>query len=119
MGQDVDVVLGLGLNLRSVPPGLEKEAVALSEYGLAPTPVEFAKLFLEILREELEVESFAELRERWERAARLAETTLEVLGEGGGEARGLELLETGELMVRMQDGSERKLASEDVSLRIR
>lgn len=114
--EGAEVVVGVGLNLRNAPEGMP--ATALAEFVTAPSPEEFAALFLAELEQIFtsEAADFPWVRRHWESLARLSENLLYVVGEGLGVTP-LALLETGELLVREKDGRERKLSSEDVSLR--
>lgn len=114
----VDLVLGLGLNLREAPPGLPAVALASMAIAPVPEPVDFAEGFLEAFGRRLRgTADFPMLREAWERAARLEGTQVEVVGEPG-FYRCRRLLESGELEVVDAAGHERRLASEEVSLRL-
>jgi biotin-(acetyl-CoA carboxylase) ligase len=112
-----EVVLGIGLNLRETPPDLKASTIALTEFGEPPAAEAFAELLLRELEGIFaEAHDFSWIRKHWEAAARLSEGRLFVLGESG-SVEPLELLPTGELLVRNPDGSQRKLSSETVSLR--
>jgi len=116
-GQPADVVVGIGVNLAHAPTGLPVPAVAVSEYAEPPKPEEFAREFLDTLSLLFdEYRDFSLLRADWEEAARLGEGTLLVVGETE-PVRAEALLPSGELLVRSVSGVERKLASEEVSLR--
>lgn len=112
-----EVVVGVGVNLAQVPPGMENEAIALAVYGEAPAPEAFARKFLGELEKILATaKDFSAIRDAWESAARLSAGPVYVVGERDAlQARAL--LPTGELLVEEADGRERKLSSEDVSLR--
>jgi len=115
--EGAEVVVGVGLNLRHAPEGMP--AASLAEFTAAPSPEEFAALFLAELEKIFvtgEAVNFPWVRRHWESLARLSENLLYVVGEDL-SVTPLALLETGELLVREKDGSERKLSSEDVSLR--
>ncbi len=117
MGDASDLVLGIGLNLASAPPG--EEAVALEELVPAPKAVDFATAYLPALASTLtQHDDFLALRTAWEEAARLEGTSLEILDENV-LVSPLALLPTGELEVQMENGETRALASETVSLRLR
>ncbi len=111
-----EVVVGVGLNLARPPVGIDQEATALSSAGSAPAPEEFARIFLAELRDALAEKDPARLCGHWERVARLSESELFILGEER-SVRPRSLLPTGELLVEEQNGNERKLASEEVSIR--
>jgi BirA family biotin operon repressor/biotin-[acetyl-CoA-carboxylase] ligase len=113
-GEDVDLVLGMGVNLRAVPP--ELDSCAVSDWAPAPGPEEFAKVLLGRLKEKLANAGFASLKAEWEKHARIAGAKLTILGEEG-EFEGVGLLPTGELEVRDGAGNLRRLSSETVSLR--
>lgn len=117
-GPQVDLVVGIGLNLAQVPEELAGEAIALSAVVRnPPKPQEFAlALLAELERLENEIEGFTDLRRLWERAAHLDAIELTIVGEEG-KWRPLQLLESGELLVE-QGGVKRSLASEEVSVRI-
>jgi len=112
-----EVVLGIGLNLAKAPEGLE--AIAISHYGQLPDPEFFATTLLrELERVFGEAVDCAWVRAQWERAARLQEDMVYVLGEESAQPLiPLALLCTGELLVRCAKGLERRLSSEEVSLR--
>lgn len=112
-GEGADVVLGLGVNLQSAPPGLGAACVA--DYGSAPAPTVFAGLLLTALEARLAEKDFVTA---WEERARLPEVELTVVGEAG-VYRGRRLLPTGELEVEDEAGALRVLSSEAVSIRIR
>jgi BirA family transcriptional regulator, biotin operon repressor / biotin---[acetyl-CoA-carboxylase] ligase len=115
--QGTEVVLGIGLNLKQVPQDLAETTIALASYGEPPQPEAFAELFLrELERIFSEARDFAWLKPRWEAAARLREGRLHILGEPG-SVEPLALLPSGELLVRTEVGAERRLSSEEVSLR--
>jgi BirA family transcriptional regulator, biotin operon repressor / biotin---[acetyl-CoA-carboxylase] ligase len=115
-GEHTDVVLGVGVNLAEAPPGLD--AIALSEVMDPPRAEEFAADFLRALHARLHsVEDFSALRASWEKAARLREVQLRVVGREG-IFRGVQLLPTGELEVQDEGGALAVLASEEVSLRL-
>lgn len=111
-GEDVDLVLGIGVNLKEAPPGMD--ACALSEWVAAPTPEKFAKALL--ARLEGVPEDFSSLVAAWEKHARVRGASLTVVGEVG-EFEGVGLLPTGELEVKDSAGGLRRLSSETVSLR--
>jgi BirA family transcriptional regulator, biotin operon repressor / biotin---[acetyl-CoA-carboxylase] ligase len=114
-GEGVEVVVGVGLNLAHAPPDLP--AIALSAVTSPPAPESFARAFLAQLEKIFrEASNFAWIREEWEKAARLDKDPLYVMGESE-PVTPLALLPTGELLVRNRVGTERKLASEEVSLR--
>jgi BirA family biotin operon repressor/biotin-[acetyl-CoA-carboxylase] ligase len=115
VGAVTDIVLGIGLNLATAPEGMH--AIALAERAAAPDPVDFARAFLREIELDLRELDFPALRERWEREARLADTELEIVGSGE-RVRPLALLATGELEVRALSGESRRLAAEEVSLRL-
>lgn len=113
-----EVVVGIGINLAEAPTGLDQATTSLKEYGEAPSPETFAKLMLHELEKIFaEFSGFPPLREEWESAARLQESKMVLVGEGS-LLQPMELLSTGELLVRDENGEERKLASEEVSLRL-
>ena len=115
-GDHTDVVLGVGVNLAAAPPGLD--AIALSAVMPPPGPADFGLEFLGALHARLiSVEDFSALRADWERAARLSEVELRVVGREG-VFQGTQLLPTGELEVRDSAGNLSVLASEEVSLRL-
>jgi BirA family biotin operon repressor/biotin-[acetyl-CoA-carboxylase] ligase len=117
-GQKAEVVVGIGVNLAHAPEGLPVPAVALSAYTAPPAPEAFAREFLATLEQVFdEYRDFSLLKADWEEAARLGEGKLYVVGEDQ-PYRGEALLPTGELLVRTEGGAERKLASEEVSLRL-
>jgi BirA family biotin operon repressor/biotin-[acetyl-CoA-carboxylase] ligase len=117
-GAQAEVVIGIGVNLARAPEGLEMPAVALSAYCQPRAPEEFARLFLQALEHVFdEYRTFDHLRADWEEAARLGEGRLTIVGESE-PVRAEALLPTGELLVRYEDGRERKLASEEVSIRM-
>jgi BirA family biotin operon repressor/biotin-[acetyl-CoA-carboxylase] ligase len=110
-----EVVLGIGLNLREAP--LPAESIALSELGHAPGPEIFARAFLHSLENTLvNARDFGWVRQEWERGARLSGSELFVVGETE-PVEPLELLPSGELLVKMKDGTARKLSSEETSIR--
>jgi BirA family biotin operon repressor/biotin-[acetyl-CoA-carboxylase] ligase len=116
--QHTDIVVGIGLNLREAPPGLERESVALGNFIPALGPAAFARSLLQQLERCLnEIRSFEDLKNQWEKAARLTDTEIRVVGEED-FLRPLALLRTGELEVEGKAGR-RRLASEDVSIRLR
>ena len=93
-------------------------AIALAEVFSPCDPVAVAQQFLSKFTRRLKTTTnFSLLRSDWEKAAALAETKLEIVGEKG-EFRGLCLLATGELEVMGEDGKKRTLSSEVVSMRI-
>ncbi|HEY8280077.1 MAG TPA: biotin--[acetyl-CoA-carboxylase] ligase [Bdellovibrionota bacterium] len=113
-GSGAEVVVGMGMNLKSAPPDLD--AIALAKYGNCPEPEEFAHSLLAGLEEAFRLaKDFPWLKGAWEKAARLQETRLTVVGEND-SVRPLELLPTGELLVE-KNGKQRSLSSEEVSLR--
>lgn len=113
----VEVVLGLGLNLAHSPPDMP-EATALAAAGLIPPePEAFAHSFLRRFEAALvQAVDYAWIRREWEREAYLGDDPLYVVGEPD-PVTPLALLETGELLVREKSGTERKLSSEEVSIR--
>ena len=112
-----DVVLGIGVNLRHAPAGMESTATSLAEHGVNTDPESFALGFLPRFERVLdEAVSFDWLKERWEEKARLHEGALYVLGENA-PVHPVALLQSGELLVENEDGSSRTLSSEEVSLR--
>lgn len=114
-GAGAEVVVGVGLNLSEAP--LAGESIALSALGQGPAPEVFARAFLGRLEQVFrEAVDFAWLRKAWEDRARLADSELHVVGEAE-RLQPLALLPSGELLVRRADGEQRKLASEDVSVR--
>lgn len=116
-GEGAEVVMGVGLNLAHAPPGMEQEATALANWIKSPEPEIFAYAFLRKLEAVLvEAVDFAWVRTQWERGAGLSEDLLFVVGEPDPVVP-LALLPTGELLVREKSGHERKLSSEDVSIR--
>jgi BirA family biotin operon repressor/biotin-[acetyl-CoA-carboxylase] ligase len=115
-GSSTDLVVGIGINLAQAPAGFEATAVA--EFTTAPSPAAFARVLLNELKALMvEIKDFETLKMLWEKAARLSETTLTILGEAG-EWQALELLSSGELAVINASGARRKLASETVSVRL-
>lgn len=115
--QGTEVVIGIGLNLAHVPAGMEKEAAAVAEWIKPPEPEIFAYAFLRKLESVLvEAQDFQWVRTHWEQGARLSEDPLFVVGEAD-PVTPLALLPTGELLVREKNGKERRLSSEDTSLR--
>ena len=111
-GEEVDLVLGMGVNLRQAPPGMD--ACSLSDWAAAPSPEEFARVLL--ARLEAMPGDFTWIGPAWEKHARVRGASLTVLGEAG-EFEGVGLLPTGELEVRDGAGGLRRLSSETVSLR--
>lgn len=111
-GNEVDLVLGLGVNLRSAPPGME--ACAVSEWAAPPLPEEFARVLL--ARLEAAPSEFGRIEPAWEKHARVRGAKLTILGESG-DFEGVALLPTGELEVKDSAGNLRRLSSETVSLR--
>lgn len=111
-GADVDLVLGIGVNLKAAPPGMD--ACAVSDWMPPPSPEEFARVLLSRL--ESVPGDFSSLGPAWERYARVKGASLTVVGEEG-ELKGVGLLSTGELEVRDGSGNLRRLSSEAVSLR--
>jgi BirA family biotin operon repressor/biotin-[acetyl-CoA-carboxylase] ligase len=111
-GDDVDLVLGMGVNLKEAPP--EMEACALSDWISPPSPEKFARALLDRLASA--PEDFNSLKREWEKHARIQGAQLTVVGESG-EFEGVGLLPTGELEVKDPSGQSRKLSSETVSLR--
>ncbi len=112
-----EVVLGIGLNIAGVPPGLDQEAIALASAGKAPEPEIFARALLARLEEIFsEGADVRRLQKSWEAAARFGDGPLYVVGEAAA-VYPLELLPTGELLVRGEHGLLRKLCSEEVSIR--
>ncbi len=117
--EGAEVVVGIGLNLAEVPSDLAREAIAISAVAKAPEPEIFAHAFLRKLEAVLvEASDYAWVKKEWEKAARLSEDQLYVVGEES-SVTPLALLNTGELLVRDSSGLERKLSSEDVSLRFK
>lgn len=115
--EGVEVVIGIGLNLAQAPAALSGEAIALKEVAHAPEAEIFAYAFLRKLEAVLvEARDYDWVRREWEKLARLSESPLFVVGEEQ-SVTPLALLPTGELLVREKNGNERKLSSEDVSLR--
>ena len=113
----VDVVLGIGLNLKQAPPG--EDAISMSEVAKPFAPEALAKEFLARLTLRLgSFQEFEPLRIEWESAALLEDCPLSILGEPG-DYWGSRLLPSGELEVRDSAGKVRSLASETVSLRFR
>ncbi len=115
--QGSDVVLGIGLNLREAPL---PEAIALSSLcpdpAKLPTPEAFAGIYLRELEAAFRAAAdFSWIKQEWEAGARL-EQLLYVVGEKEAVAP-LRLLPSGELLVRDAHGQERKLASEETSVR--
>lgn len=112
-GKGSEVVVGVGVNLRTAPEGLETPAVALGAYVDAPSPADFAVDFLTRLEGVFSrAREFEQVKDEWEKAARLQEGELYVVGERD-PVRANALRSTGEL--ELVGG--RKLASEEVSLR--
>lgn len=111
-GEEVDLVLGMGVNLKAAPP--EMDACALSDWAPPPSPEEFARALLSRL--ETIPGDFPSLGLAWEKHARVRGAKLTVVGEAG-EFEGVGLLPTGELEVRDSSGNLRRLSSETVSLR--
>lgn len=118
-GNSVDLVLGLGVNLREAPPPELASVPATSLAAVTdevPEPELFAHAFLDQWEKELRVAHFELLKEKWEKAARLQGTRLRVTGENE-SVTAVALLPSGELEVVTGSGARRTLASEDVSLR--
>lgn len=116
-GAEVDLVVGLGLNLAASPEGLNPPATSLAAAGISLSPEEFAQSFLlELTRLASELTDFEAMRAQWERAAKLAASELEILGEEG-IWRPKQLLPSGELAVE-SSGRQRILAAETVSVRL-
>jgi BirA family biotin operon repressor/biotin-[acetyl-CoA-carboxylase] ligase len=110
-----DVVLGLGVNLKFAPATVP--ATSLADYGPAPDPEGFALGFLLRFEKALAAElDFPALKAEWERRAKLSSGPLFVVGESA-PVTPIGLLETGELLVAGANGQERRLSSEEVSLR--
>jgi BirA family biotin operon repressor/biotin-[acetyl-CoA-carboxylase] ligase len=115
-GEGVDLVLGIGVNLKAAPD--LSEATFLGEFAeIIPGPEEFARAFLIILEQVLEdISDFPALKTRWENAARIQGAKLRILQEEKiVTAKGI--LPSGELLVIEDSGAERALASEEISLR--
>lgn len=112
-GDEVDLVLGMGVNLQAAPPDLD--ACAMSDWVSPPSPEEFAQVLLERLAANMSGD-FSTLGPLWEKHARVRGALLTVVGESG-EFEGVGLLPTGELEVKDSNGGLRKLSSETVSLR--
>lgn len=115
-GDELDLVLGIGLNLAAAPPD-NPEATCLADHAEEiPGPEEFARAFLEVWRDVFEdLTDFSSLKTRWENGARIHGARLRILGEEKlVTAKGI--LPGGELLV-LDGGKERVLASEEVSLR--
>lgn len=109
-----EVVLGIGLNLNEAPV---PQAIAISELGHAPDPEIFARAFLGNFEKTLVLaRDFAWVRQEWERGARLEGSELLVVGEQE-PVEPQELLPTGELLVKTKQGLERRLSSEETSVR--
>ena len=118
-GRGSDVVVGVGLNLAWHPEGLDPPATSLVSYGVSLAPVMVASVFLQNLSQSFQgFDNFNELKKEWETCAHLGEHDLFVMGEAE-PVFPLGLLPSGELLVRTQNKEERRLSSEEVSLRFR
>lgn len=117
-GDGLDLVLGIGVNLKTAPPpeSARVPAVSLAEFAPAPTPERITRELLRVWERLLVgLRDFPSLKERWEAAALLPGSEFRVVGEEG-TYRALGILPTGELEARDEAGGQRVFASEEVSL---
>lgn len=115
-GTSIDLVLGIGANLSSVPPESSVPAISLAEFGKKIGPVDFANDFL--MQFELvlaRLKDFSALNESWEKYAKIQGAKIQIVGEEM-EYEGVGIVETGELQV-IRDGKMRLLSSEEISVR--
>ena len=115
------IVVGVGLNLVSAPPGLGRDATNLAAHGLALSP-DRALCFLAgamdaWLKTWNEGEGFDRVREAWlERAGPLGEPLTVNTGASPVEGRFAGLDGEGALLLALEDGSERRFTYGDVTL---
>jgi BirA family biotin operon repressor/biotin-[acetyl-CoA-carboxylase] ligase len=120
-GEDRFAVIGIGLNLASAPPGLEKSATFLAAHGLTLSPVEtlcFLAQTMDLwLKTWNEGDGFAGVRAGWlERAGAIGEPLTVHAVEGPVEGRFAGLDEEGALVIAGPDGSIRRFSYGDVTL---
>ena len=119
--EGIAAVIGIGLNLASVPTELQRTATYLAAHGLTLSPREALCLLAQEMDAWLktwdEGAGFAAVREAWlERAGPVGEP-LSVLGnEGPIEGRFVGLDTEGALIITDKDGRERRFTYGDVTL---
>ncbi len=116
-------VIGVGLNLASVPQGLDRPATSLSaqypSIQSAPSPLEMLAFLAEAMHDwQLRWEQgFAPVRAAWlERAGRLGERLSVNAGAGPVEGAFAGLDDGGALLLRLASGETRRFTFGDVSL---
>ncbi len=117
------VVVGTGLNVRrnSYPPELADKAGALEEFAAPPLRRDVLTHYLRALEDTidlLEKDGFAGIQAEYRRYSCTLGSAVRVIGTDS-EFTGVaeELDETGALLVRMEDGTLRRVLSGDVSVR--
>lgn len=115
-GPFIDLVLGIGANLNSVPLESSVPAISLAEFGKKIGPVDFANDFLKQFELVLaRLDDFNAIKESWERLAKIQGAKIQIVGEEL-EYEGVGIVESGELQV-IRDGKMRLLSSEEISVR--
>ncbi|MEP3051676.1 MAG: biotin--[acetyl-CoA-carboxylase] ligase [Erythrobacter sp.] len=114
-----DVIVGIGVNLAVAPELDDRETIALSQIGPAPTRSAFAERLAECLANELinwRDRGEAPMRDRWLALAHPTGTHLTVHDVDGSKVEGLfEGLEPGgALLLRLADGESRAIHAGDV-----
>jgi BirA family biotin operon repressor/biotin-[acetyl-CoA-carboxylase] ligase len=115
------VIVGIGVNLAAAPRIEERETVALSALGPAPTRDDFAAALARAFDRELErwrSNGAEPLLRRWQAVAHSQGTTLSVHEPGGATVKGVYcgLSSDGSLLLRLEDGTTRPIHAGDVSL---
>jgi BirA family biotin operon repressor/biotin-[acetyl-CoA-carboxylase] ligase len=115
------VIVGIGVNLAAAPRIEERETVALSALGPAPTRDDFAVALARAFDRELErwrSHGAEPLLRRWQAVAHGLGTTLSVHEPGGATVKGVYcgLSSDGSLLLRLEDGTTRPIHAGDVSL---
>jgi len=120
-GRGLQAVIGVGLNLASVPPGLEAGATNLAAHGLSLSPRGTLCFLAETMDAWLktwnEGEGFAAVRAGWlARAGAVGERLTVHSAEGFMEGRFAGLDDEGALLIACDDGAERRFTYGDVAL---
>jgi len=118
-GSATSVVIGIGVNVLSAPPGLTHPATSIAAFGAKVTPEQLFEALAESWVEQEgtwdEGRGFAIIRRRWlERAAGLGAPIAVQLGEEVYRGAFETIDEEGRLVIRAPDGSARRIAAGEV-----